>query len=195
MARFRWELPGKPDVDGEQLDSIKEHLEQNPHVKWVWYDYSCMPQQDYNEYLKSGGAETRTLEEKAEFNLMLKAITDFYLTSYVLILLDGSYDSRFWTLTESWCAMQQVSTDGLRAAKASERRFTIKCIHNATAGNAQSLTELLSRRTPQEMRRILAKPDVQVTNAKDKMQMLPVIESTNEHVKAIMREIGSLSEA
>ena len=32
----------------------------------------------------------------AEFDLMLKALPDLYLTSRVLILLDSTYNSRFW---------------------------------------------------------------------------------------------------
>jgi hypothetical protein len=34
---------------------------------------------------------------------------------------------------------------------------------------------------------MLAKPDVLVTNAKDKKRMLPVVVETNEHVKELMR--------
>lgn len=204
-----------PDIDGEQLAAIQEHLKGDLSIEWIWYDFSCMPQQDFAKYLQTGGAETRTHEERAEFNLMLNAVTDLYLTSRVLILLDGSYDSRFWvaslasilnlcrctaespefdslqrqTLTESWCAMQQVTAEGLRTATVAEHRYTIKCIHNAIDRNAQSLVDLLSKRSPQEVRRILAKPDVQVTNTKDKTQMLPIIQSIDAHVKAIMREL------
>jgi len=187
----RWEEPGMPDLEGEQLRAIQAYLKGDSSIKWVWYDFSCMPQQDYTKFLETGGSETRTHAEKAEFNLMLKSITDLYLTSRVLILLDGSYDSRFWTLTESWCAMQQATDKGLHTAAEAERRYTIMCIHNATEVNELSLVKLLSKKSPTEMRRILAKPDVQVTNTKDKMQMLPVIESTADHVKAMMRPLDA----
>ena len=99
---------------------------------------------------------------------MLKSITDLYLTSYVLILLDPSYISRFWTLMESWCAMQKADAKGLRTAESGEERYTITCIHNATRGTKDDLIEVLSRSNAQGMKRMLEKPDVQVTNAKDK---------------------------
>ena len=75
-----------------QLKAIKEYLDKHPEIKWVWFDYSSMPQ-------KIGRIDARSKEERAEFQLMLKCITNLYLTAQVLILLDGSYASRFWTLT------------------------------------------------------------------------------------------------
>jgi hypothetical protein len=127
--------------------------------------------------------------EKAEFQLMLAAIADLYLTARVLILLDGSYASRFWTLTEAWCSMQTVTPEGLRPATEAERRYTISCIHNATdEHDAKGLVDKVSTKTPEEMYRILKKPDVNVTNAKDKEAMLPVLRKINEHVIETFRK-------
>jgi len=127
---------------------------------------------------------SRTPEEEAEFSLMLPAITDLYLTAYVLILLDGSYASRFWTLMEAWCAMQHATSEGLRPATASEARYSIVCIHNASDEFAKpNLIAMVSRRTPDEMYKILGAPDVNVTNAKDKITMLPVVQKTDSRVK------------
>ena len=79
--------------------------------------------------------------------------------------------------------MQMVTPEGLRPATEAERRYTISCIHNATAETtAKGLVDLVSKKTPKEMHGILKKPDVNVTNAKDKQTMLPVILKTNEHV-------------
>jgi hypothetical protein len=182
FVSHRWEVPAQPDVKGEQLKAIKAFLEAHPDIKWVWFDYSSMPQ-------KVDGVDTRTPEDKAEFQLMLAAIADLYLTARVLILLDGSYASRFWTLTEAWCSMQTVTSDGLRPAKEAERRYTIKCIHNADdEHDAKGLVDKVSKKTPDEMYRILKKPDVNVTNAKDKQAMLPVIQKTNEHVIEMFRK-------
>eukprot|EP00900_Chrysochromulina_parva_P021163 jgi/Chrpa1/3680/Chrysochromulina_OHIO_Genome00009533-RA len=165
FVSHRWEAPDQPDVGGEQLKAIKAYLEAHPDIKWVWFDYSSMPQGD-----------DRTKMEKAEFQLMLAAITDLYLTARVLILLDGSYASRFWTLTEAWCSMQMVTPEGLRPATEAERRYTISCIHNATdEHDAKGLVDKVSTKTPEEMYRILEKPDVSVTNAKDKATILPKI--------------------
>ncbi|KOO20988.1 hypothetical protein Ctob_000046 [Chrysochromulina tobinii] len=132
----------------------------------------------------------RTTIEKAEFDLMLGSITDFYLTARVLILLDGSYASRFWTLTEAWCSVQTVTADGLRPATEAERRYTIKCIHNATTETtAKGLVDLVSTKNPEEMHQVLKKPDVNVTNMKDKEAILPKILKINQHVKETFRKL------
>jgi len=186
----RWEEPGRPDVDGKQLQAIQEYLREHHKIKWVWFDYSSMPQ-------KIGGIDTRTREEKAEFELMLAAISDLYLTAQVLILLDGSYASRFWTLTEAWCSMQTATKDGLQKSISKPEdadftgsdvkvgpRCTIKCIHNAAKETtSKGLVNLVSTQTPEGMHGILEKPDVNVTNAKDKEAILPKILKTDMHVK------------
>jgi hypothetical protein len=172
FVSHRWEEFGRPDVNGVQLQAIQEYLITHPEIKWVWFDYSSMPQGD-----------DRTPKEKAEFQLMLKCSNDLYLTAQVLILLDGSYASRFWTLTEAWCSMQTATPEGLRPATEAECRYTIKCIHNADVEHdAKGLVSKVSTRTPEAMYEILASPDVNVTNAKDKQTMLPVIQKTNTHV-------------
>ena len=178
FVSHRWEDKNKPDGDGEQLKAIKAYLEAHPDIKWVWFDYSSMPQGD-----------DRTVMEKAEFQLMLAAIADLYLTANVLILLDGSSASRFWPLMEAWCSMQTVTSDGLRPAKEGERRYTIKCIHTATdKHDGAGLVDKVSTKTSHEMFDHLKKPDVNVTNAKDKEAMLPVIQKTNEHVIEMFRK-------
>jgi hypothetical protein len=173
FVSHRWEVPAEPDVDGEQLKAIKAYLEAHPEdIKWVWFDYSSMPQGD-----------DRTVMEKAEFQLMLAAIADLYLTARILILLDGSYASRFWPLMEAWCSMQTVTSDGLRPATEAERRYTIECIHNADDEyDAKGLVNKVSTKTPEGMYGILKKQDVEITNKKDKVAMLPIIQKTNQHV-------------
>ena len=188
FVSHRWEVPAEPDVDGEQLKAIKAFLEAHPDIKWVWFDYSSMPQ-------KVDGVDTRTPEDKAEFQLMLAAIADLYLTARVLILLDGSYASRFWTLTEAWCSMQTVTSDGLRPATEAERRHTIECIHNADdEHDAKGLVDKVSTKTPDKMYGILKKPDVNVTNAKDKETMLPKILEIDRHVVDTFKKLGMLPE-
>jgi hypothetical protein len=128
--------------------------------------------------------------EKAEYQLMLAAIADLYLTAHVLILLDGSYVTRFWTLTEAWCSMQTATPEGLRPTTEAERRYTIKCIHNADYEyDAKGLVDKVSTKTPEEMYRILERPDVNVTNMKDKVTMLSVLEKTNKHVIETFRKL------
>ena len=49
------------------------------------------------------------------------------------------------------------------------------------------LVKKLSAKSPEEMHDILSKPDIQLTNARDKEKMLPVISKTNEHVKEMLK--------
>jgi hypothetical protein len=116
---------------------------------------------------------------------MLEAIADLYLTAKVLILLDTMYRTRFWTTMEGWCAMQQVTAQGARPAKEGESRVTVVCIHNATQNDKRDLLEM-STKTPAEISKFLASPDVDVTNEKDKTSMLPIVGKTDEHVKEMM---------
>ena len=197
FVSHRWEEPGRPDFNGVQLEAIKAYLEKHAEIEWVWFDYSSMPQKI--------ATVTRTLEEKAEFQLMRERIVDLCLTARVLILLDGSYASRFWTLTEAWCSMQTATREGLlfasrdstgsdvltRFRRVARRvgsgeieigsRCTIKCIHNETQETAGNLVDLVFTKTPKGMLALLKKPDVN-GNAKDKEAMLPVIQDVEKHV-------------
>ena len=182
FVSHRWEDPATPDETGAQLAALKAHLLAHPEVQYIWFDYSCMPQ-------RSSGCppdkDDRTPAEKTEFDLMLKALADLYLTAKVLILLDTAYRTRFWTTMESWCAMQQVTSQGVRPARAGESRVTVSCIHNATEKDREALLEM-STKTPAEMSKFLASPDVFVTNKKDKETMLPIVGETDKHVKEMM---------
>ena len=182
FVSHRWENPATPDETGAQLAAIKAHLEAHPEIQYVWFDYSCMPQ-------RSSGCppdkDDRTPAEKVEFDLMLSAIADLYLTAKVLILLDTMYRTRFWTRMEGWCAMQQVTKQGVRPATEGETRHTVSCIHNATEKDREALLEM-STKTPAEMSKFLASPDVAVTNKKDKETMLPIVGKTDERVREMM---------
>ena len=183
FVSHRWEDPATPDETGAQLAAIQEHLRAHPEIQYVWFDYACMPQ-------RSSGCpqdqDDRTPAEKAEFDHMLKAIADLYLTAKVLILLDTMYRTRFWTTMEGWCAMQKVTPQGVRPAREGESRVTIVCIHNATRHDERALLEM-STKTAEEITKFLASPDVSVTNKKDKTTMLPIVGKTDERVREMMR--------
>ena len=85
--------------------------------------------------------------------------------------------------------MQQVSSTGLRSATAAERRYSITTLHTASAKIEDALVELIQKKAPQDMHAILAKPDVQLTNQKDKEAMLPKMLQMNEHVMEILNMI------
>ena len=77
--------------------------------------------------------------EKLEFDAMLPNVNILYLSCRVLILLDLSYVSRFWTQFEAFLAMRTVGAGGLgslpdlsASASSLARRYTIVPLHNAT---------------------------------------------------------------
>ena len=79
----------------------------------------------------------------------------------------------------------QVTSEGVRPAREGESRVTVVCIHNATQDDKQALLKM-STKTPAEMSKFLASPDVAVTNKKDKVTMLPIVGKTDEHVREMM---------
>ena len=51
---------------------------------------------------------------------------------------------------------------------------------------AEGLTAMWAKRTPKEAHELLAKPDVMVTNQKDKEMQLPKILALNEEVRSLL---------
>jgi len=181
FVSHRWEKPGAPDSTGAQLKAIQDHLKANPKLDFVWFDYSCMPQRE------SESIDGRSAKEKREFELMLRSIADLYLTSKVLIILDNTYMTRFWTLMEAWCSMMTVTSQGVRSASEAEQRYSIVCIHNAdNEFGVPKLIKMLLTKTPNKVANMLASPDVQVTNAKDKETLLPVVRRIDDHVREVL---------
>ena len=80
---------------------------------------------------------------------------------------------------------QQVTSEGVRPAREGESRVTVVCIHNATQDDRQALLKM-STKTPMEISKFLASPDVAVTNKKDKETMLPIVGKTDKHVREMM---------
>lgn len=79
---------------------------------------------------------------------------------------------------------QAGSTEGLGAASKTARRYTIECLHNATAGNEDvKLVQMWERATPSEAHALLSKPDVVVTNQGDKDMQLRKIEKIDSEVR------------
>ena len=150
-----WEKRDEPDPNGIQLKAIKEHLNDRGNIKYVWYDFACMPQAE------------RTPEETARFRLMLGAITYLYLTAQVLLLVDSQYTRRFWPLVEAWCSMQTCTKHGLKHDDTVIPRCQTKRIHNARDDHEQDLRDNASL-SPDGFRTKLLAPDIYVTNQKDK---------------------------
>ena len=176
----RWETPTEPDVQGDQLAAIQQYLHDHEEVQFVWYDFWCMPQ-----------GKSVTPAERASFEWMLKRINLLYLGARVLILLDLSYQSRFWTQFEAWLSFQATSRDGLAPAAEGARRCTIVPVHGANSIMAEGLVAMWARRTLTEAHEVLAEPDVMVTNQKDKDTQLPKILSMDDEVRRVLRGVES----
>jgi len=168
----RWEDASEPDGQAAQLKVIQAHLQAHPSIKYVWYDYWCMPQR------RTDGVDDRTAAQMAEFHRMLQGIADLYLTMRVLIIVDMTYLGRFWTTLEAYCAVQKATSAGLRPCSGDEgKRYHIECIHNAPPAMKFILLDMVANKSLEQMVEILARPDITVTNAKDKEKMLPVLTS------------------
>ena len=114
---------------------------------------------------------------------MLPSINLLYLGCTVLILMDLSYLSRFWTQFEAWLSMQTATTGGLRAAPEDKRRCHVRCLHQAPPMFAEHLYSTWSTRTPEEAHKYLQSPDVTVTNASDKVTQLEKLGALDAQVK------------
>ena len=118
-----------------------------------------------------------------------------YLGTQVLILLDLSYVSRFWTQFEAWLSMQFATPTGLKSAVGTPNaRHHIVAIQNAAA-QADMFTKMLidqwATKTPQEAFDFLSKPDVTVTNQSDKENQLPKIKALGATVEGTFTAIGA----
>ena len=129
----------------------------------------------------------RTLAEQVEFDWMLGQVNVLYLSLRVLILLDLSYISRFWTQYEAWLSMQTASPEGLRPSTEAEKRFDIMTIMNGNSSLTESLKAMWKTRTPKEAYEVLAEKDVIVTNLKDKEKQLKRIQFFSDDVKEVLR--------
>ena len=176
----RWETEAVPDTEGEQLRRIQEYLIEHPNIKFVWFDYSCMPQ-------KPANGASRSNYHQQLFDRMLPCVNLIYLSASVLAVIDQSYISRFWTQFEAWLGFQDVTSTGLQAtsdrSSASPLRLTIKTVHNATEEIAKHLREQWAEKTVEQAIDVLAKPDVTVTNQKDKVVQLGKLRTIDSMVK------------
>ena len=169
----RWEDPKEPDPEGDQLRAVQKYLEANREVQFVWYDYWCMPQ-----------GNDKSAADKKHFDHMLKHVNLLYLGCSVLVLMDVSFVSRFWTLFEAWLSMQQPDPNsGLRPAVKGEERWEIEMIHNASQSLKEQLLAMVGGKSPAQVSEMLSKNDIAVTNQKDKKMMLEKVKGLDEEVR------------
>ena len=120
-----------------------------------------------------------------EFKVMLPNINLLFMSCQVLILMDRSYSSRFWTLFEAYLSMRVVTESGLANALdyEGESRTTIVLISNQVVEERIAFEKTWMRKTIDEAYDILAGKDVEVTNKSDKEMQLPKLRLTNEKAK------------
>jgi hypothetical protein len=175
----RWEMDEQPDSRGHQYRKVKAFLLANPEVEWVWYDFWCMPQRDKT----SKRANDLSIDEIAEMKAMLGRCNLIYMGLRILIILDLSYMSRFWTQFEAWLSMQSASANGVHPAHENDRRCTIVTIHGAPTSFKEELVDMWASKTPIEAHEFLSQPDVTVTNQSDKEAQLPKLFKLEADVK------------
>ena len=183
----RWFDPREPDKGGEQLRALQDYLRRHRQIRYVWYDFWSMPQDERTaQQREEGKPDTRTPAQRVEFTWMLRNVNMLYLGCSVLILLDLSYISRFWTQFEAWLSMQLVSRDGLQPAPPNRRRCEVVPIVNANSIMAESLFAMWASKTPDEARAVLEKDDVTVTNQGDKVTQLGKLAKLDEEAREVM---------
>ena len=88
----RWETAEAADPSGAQFKAIREHLLEHPEVEYVWYDSACLPSgTDLDE-------DEQTIQTRCRQSACLP-----FLCMGCLLLVDGSYCTRFWTQYEVRC--------------------------------------------------------------------------------------------
>ena len=163
---------GRADPDGVQL-AVRAFLAERPTIKWLWIDYCRMR--------KRAPTARRARCTSAPSSTRCSGASLLYLGCTVLLLLDVSFQSRFWTQFEAWLAMQRATVSGLMPTPLKTSSGVRHGIHNAQEEHKRGCSAGASK-TVQDAREILAKPDVTVTNQKDKDEQLPKIHMINEQV-------------
>jgi hypothetical protein len=167
----RWDHPDQPDPSGVQLREVLSMLDREPSIKYIFYDYCSMPQGE------------KTKQEKYEFNLLLPNINLLYIGCRILILMDRSYLSRFWTQFEAWLSFQRAYPHGLATAAVGDKRTSVVCVHGAPQRLRETLAQEWAGCTARIAHDKLSQPDVHVTNSRDKETQLPKILVLDEQVR------------
>ena len=199
----RWDTIALPDVPSqknsvcEQRRAIVEHLHNEPLIKKVWYDYSCLPQKemvdpkDYNKV-----EDKRSPQEKMWFRGMLPNMSRLYLGCNVLCIVDNNYSTRFWTNYEAWLSMRKASHKGLVSiANDEDKRCTIKCIMNASDEDRMKLIKRWSGASVVEVAEKLRENDILVTNMKDKADQLASALAIDQEVQDLLKKDADKKDA
>ena len=161
---------------------------------------------------------SRTEPQDTEYQQMLQDVNLLYLGVRVLILLDSSYMSRFWTQVrgvackhcapptyarahckrrgrsqfEAWCSLQLTSPSGQTKGICSEHRCEVRCIHAASETPEHFREALIGKwlkKTPTEAHEVLSSPDVTATLQCDKDVQLPKLLGLDDAVRQTLPSV------
>ena len=192
----RWQRTDQPDPDGHQLEALRRYLLSHREIKYVWYDWCCMPSHAVESLENGAGASASTANEEDDAHKMLQNVSMLYLGCQVLILLESTSQRRFWCQYEAWLAMQQCTADGLApavldAALDSTRRFFVMALGDARQAGTQlynTLVKIWHGRAAVDVRGILNQPDLAVTHERDRLGQLQTLATLDELVRMAMHE-------
>jgi hypothetical protein len=161
---YPWEKEGDPDPDGERLEEAAAVLNDNPHLQLMWMDWACLPQR----------ARERSELQERYFKHVLHsgAINVIYLGCSVVSIVNRAYLERFWTQFEYILATRKVTKNGFQFC--ADRLF-FRCIQSF-ADAPEQVRSLLKvhweDKSVAQVVKILAEPDVKVTQQSDKDTLL-----------------------
>ena len=134
--------------------------------------------------------DDRTPLMRAALKVMLDEVNLLYLGCMVLILMERSYLSRFWTQFEAWLAFQTATSRGLVSSAPHERRVHIEVLFGASGHLANSLIEEWADCTADKAYDILNNPDVSVTKCAHVHPRLQ--ERLNSHMRSSHRTVRAV---
>ena len=184
FVSHRWEKKDQPDANAKQQKELQAYLRQkeNQHIKFVWFDFWCLPQP---------GKDGRSKAEQKEFDRMMPNIALLCLSCSVLILLDPQ-PPRFWGAFEAWCAMQRASLKGLLP---DESRSRLSFVHLQKAGRREEeqLVERWATLSVFAAHEALAGDDMRATNQRDRDVQLPRMLQVDERVRSLWATLMPVS--
>lgn len=134
-----WQTHDHPDPNGEQFRIIREHLDDHLEIKYVWYDYCCLPRATVG----CGGSclgdapgmrLTSGLTERLYLERSFDHMPWLYLAAPVLVILDDFSPQRFWLRLEAYLASHEPHPDkGLVPGHEQQTRFTCRSTDVRTA--------------------------------------------------------------
>ena len=134
------------------------------------------------------GQREITVDEKFEFDHMLGQVNMLYLGCQVLLLLDLSYLTRFWTMYEAWLSHLQPTTQGLQLAQgdAANRCHIMPILGTSEGFKLALVDQIAAKMAPESAAAFLKNVDVSVTNASDKVKQLAKVSGLDERVRNVM---------